>query len=235
MTSASPLIPATRTNRQQLPDEVATYVRELILSGQVQPGDFLRLERIAEAVGVSNTPVREGLLTLSAEGLVQLVPRRGFVVAQFSQQDVRDLFWAQAQLAGELASRAAKTIAPERLTRLDELIGLHEQAVSAGQPSEVVASLNHAFHREVNLAANSEHLARLLASIVNRFPNRFYAEIEGQVQACRVEHPNIVQALRKRSARQARALMHQHIESRGEYLVAMLEERGVWRRGGDES
>src|SRR3984885_14369894 len=107
------------SRRQQLPEEVASYVRELIISGTVKPGEFLRMERIAEQGGVSNTPVREGLLTLKSEGFVQLVPRRGFVVAPFTQQDVRDLFWAQAQLAKELAARAAKKITPEHVARLE--------------------------------------------------------------------------------------------------------------------
>src|SRR5687767_3286166 len=88
--------------RQQLPEEVATYVRGLIISGAVQPGEFLRMEPIADAVGVSNTPVREGLLALRSEGAVRLEPRRGFIVAPFSARDVHDLFWAQARLAGEL-------------------------------------------------------------------------------------------------------------------------------------
>ena len=92
--------------RQQLPEEVAAYVREMIVSGAVRPGDFLRMEPIAEAVGVSNTPVREGLLLLRSEGFVKLVPRRGFMVASFGAQDVRDIFWVQAQLAGELAARS---------------------------------------------------------------------------------------------------------------------------------
>src|SRR3954464_12516971 len=105
--------------RQQLPEEVASYVRELIISGAVPPGEFLRMEPIAEAVGVSNTPVREGLLALRSEGFVQLVPRRGFVVAPFTRQDVRDLFWAQAQLGSELAARAAKKISPEQISSLE--------------------------------------------------------------------------------------------------------------------
>src|ERR1700750_1583976 len=92
-------------NRRPLPEEVAAYVRGVIIGGAVQPGEFLRMEPIAEAVGVSNTPVREGLLLLRSEGFVRLVPRRGFVVEPFTQQDVRDLFWAEAQLAGELAAR----------------------------------------------------------------------------------------------------------------------------------
>src|SRR3954467_2662346 len=110
------------SRRQQLPEEVAGYVRELIVSGQVRSGEFLRLEPIAEAVGVSNTPVREGLLTLRSEGFVQLVPRRGFVVSPFTRQDVRDLFWAQAQLAGELAARAATHISPAQISALEAIV-----------------------------------------------------------------------------------------------------------------
>src|SRR5689334_8388331 len=97
---------SSNSQRQQLSEDVASYVRELIISGRVRPGDFLRTEPIAEAVGVSNTPVREGLLLLSGEGFVELVPRRGFMVSAFSRQDVRDIFWAQAALAAELAGRA---------------------------------------------------------------------------------------------------------------------------------
>ena len=140
--------------RQQLPEEVAGYIRELIISGQVQPGEFLRMERIAEQVGVSNTPVREGLLALKSEGFVQLVPRRGFVVAPFTQQDVRDLFWAQAQLARELAARAAKKITPEQVARLEANVEELQKAVAAGD-TERIADLGHAFHRQINLAADS--------------------------------------------------------------------------------
>src|SRR3954467_2803520 len=118
--------------RRQLPEEVASYVRGLIFSGGVRPGEFLRLEPIAEVLGVSNTPVREGLLSLRSEGLVQLVPRRGFVVAPFDQQDVRDLFWVQAQLAGELAARAAKKISQESLALLEQTADRHAQAIADG-------------------------------------------------------------------------------------------------------
>src|SRR5919205_4629694 len=125
-----PVVPIrdSGSRRQQLPEEVATYVRELIISGAVRPGEFLRMEPIAEAVGVSNTPVREGLLALRSEGFVQLVPRRGFVVAPFTAQDVRDLFWAQAQLAAELAARAATKITPDRIVALEAILEQYEEA-----------------------------------------------------------------------------------------------------------
>ena len=66
---------------------------------------------------ISSTPVREGLLLLQLEGFVKLSPRRGFMVVGFSRQDVRDIFWAQAMLAGELAARAAKVITDDEWLR----------------------------------------------------------------------------------------------------------------------
>src|SRR3954454_17905455 len=138
-----------RQRRQQLPEEVAAYVRGLIISGAVQPGEFLRMEPIAEAVGVSNTPVREGLLSLQSEGFVRLEPRRAFVVAPFTAQDVHDLFWAQAKFAGELAARAAGKMTPEQVTRLRDLYNLQQDAVAEGDV-ERVSDLGHAFHREIN-------------------------------------------------------------------------------------
>ena len=96
--------PRHRLKQAQLPEQVAAYVRELIMSGAARPGEFLRIERIAEAVGVSQTPVREGLLALKSEGIVNLLPRRGFVVAPITPHDISDLYWVQAHIAGELTT-----------------------------------------------------------------------------------------------------------------------------------
>lgn len=213
--------------RQQLPAETAAYVRELIISGAVKPGEFLRIEPIAEAMGVSNTPVREGLLSLSSQGFVRLVPRRGFMVAPFSEQDVRDLFWAQAQLGGELAARAAKKISPESLKKLEDLTARYTTAVE-NRDEEAVAHLGHLFHREINLAADSYRLALLLGSIVSHLPNRFYASIEGQVGATQDDHPALLEAMRNHDSRRARSLMEKHILRGGERLTETLRERGVW-------
>src|SRR3954447_6749989 len=148
--TVDPVTGQDRANRrQQLPEAVAAYVRELIISGTVRPGEFLRLEPIAEAVGVSNTPVREGLLSLRSEGFIRLVPRRGFMVAPFSRQDVRDMFWAQAQLGGELAARAAKKATPELVAQLESINQSFEQA-SSDDDVEAMARFGHAFHRAIN-------------------------------------------------------------------------------------
>jgi DNA-binding GntR family transcriptional regulator len=216
------------TERQQLSEDVASYARELIISGRVRSGEFLRTEPIAEAMGVSNTPVREGLLLLSGEGFIELVPRRGFMVAAFSRQDVRDIFWAQATLASELATRAAKTIPARQLEHLARVVAEQEQAVKSGHEPERTVALGHEFHRTINLAADSRRLAMLLRSIVKQLPNQFYGSIEGHNEETLVAHPAILEALQKRRTKAAGTLMRDHIISGAEELIAMLEQQGIW-------
>jgi DNA-binding GntR family transcriptional regulator len=224
--------PVSSAPRRQLPEEVAAYVRELILSGRVKQGEFLRLEPIAEALGVSNTPVREGLLSLRAEGLVNLVPRRGFAVGSFTKQDVEDLFWAQATIGGELAARAAAKITKQDLRRLQEIGELHRQAVEEGDVADI-AKLGRDFHRVINLAAGSPRLATLMGKVVAYLPNRFYALIDTHVQSTLDAHPAIVEALQRGNARTARAQMRDHILSGADRLIADLEARGVWNDVGE--
>lgn len=218
-----------RRKRTQLPDEVAAYVRELIFSGQVRPGDFLRMEPIAQAVGVSNTPVREGLLALASEGFVRLEPRRGFVVASFTPQDVRDIFWVQAQIAGELAARAAKLITREQLATLDDINADFHQAVAEGRTERVI-DLGHQFHVVVNRSADSQRLSRMLEAVVNQLPREFYSTIEGRVAEGDACHPKLVEALRKRQVRNSRTIMSDHMMRSADHLIDMLESRGLWNR-----
>ncbi|EGD54931.1 GntR family transcriptional regulator [Gordonia neofelifaecis] len=212
---------------KQLPDAVAGYVREQIMSGNLRPGEFLRMEPIAEAVGVSITPVREGLLRLSNEGFVTAVPRRGFMVAEFTRQDVRDLFWVQSQLAGELAARAATTIDDETLARVHEVMLQCEAAVER-HDTVAIGDLGHEFHRLINLSASSDHLARLYGSIVKHLPNSFYASIEAHVRTVVPEHRETYAALETRDGERAREITEHHIVNSADFVIAMLEERGLW-------
>ncbi|RZL80352.1 MAG: GntR family transcriptional regulator [Rhodococcus sp. (in: high G+C Gram-positive bacteria)] len=218
--------------RQQLPDHVASYVREMIISGKVRAGDFVRIDPIADALGISTTPVREGLLALRSEGFVEMVPRRGFVVAPFSKQDVRDLFWAQAQLAGELAARAAKNATAPQIAELERILHEHQSAITEGD-AQRIAALGHAFHRGINLIACSPRLAGLLGSVVTNHPNRFYASIEGRLATTQEEHPLLLDALRKHAWKRARTLMEKHILGGADQLITELEQLGLWDTGAE--
>ncbi|GEE00892.1 GntR family transcriptional regulator [Gordonia spumicola] len=223
----STALPTARGRHKQLPDAVASFVREQIMSGHMKPGEFLRMEPIAEMVGVSITPVREGLLRLSNEGFVTAVPRRGFVVAEFTRQDVRDLFWAQSSLSGELAARAAERISDEQLRELEEVMERCDAAVEVND-TEAIGTLGHQFHRLINLAADSDRLARLLASIVKHLPNSFYASIETHVRTVTPEHHELLEALQAHDAGRAREVTERHIVNSADYVIDMLEKQGLW-------
>jgi len=211
----------------QLSNRVATHLRERILSGKLKNGQFLRIDAIAKALGVSMTPVREGLLMLQSESLVQLMPRRGFMVSAFSRQDVRDLFWVQATIAAELVSRATRNLSENEIKDLETLQDEYREAVSKGDQQRE-DRLGHEFHRRINLAAKSPHLAQLLGRLVRRLPIRFYSNIEGHLTHAVEYHQHIINAIKLRSAKSAASLMFEHLDSEGERLVAMLERNGLW-------
>ncbi len=213
--------------RRQLSDEVAAYVRELIMAGRVRHGEFLRLERIADDLGISVTPVREALLSLRGEGFVTLEPRRGFMPAPLSRQDVQDLFEAQAYFAGVLAARAAERITAAELESLERTQALLERASAARDP-EGIERANHEFHRVINLCAGSPKTSWLLQLVVRYAPRRFYSSIHGWSQASVDDHRLVLAALREGDADAARRAMRAHIRHAGALLVVHLEAQGFW-------
>jgi DNA-binding GntR family transcriptional regulator len=207
--------------------EVAKYVRELIISGQLRSGQALSIDALARELDTSTTPVREALLVLRGEGFVTMEPRRGFHVAPLTRQDVEDMFLVQSQLAGELAARAAALVTDDLLA---ELLGLQERMRQADHHAdqEQIELLNYEFHRAINLTATSPKLTWFLGVVVRYVPRVFYSRIPGWHLASLRDHEAVIEALRNRDAEAARQAMTRHISHAGELLVAHLENEGVW-------
>lgn len=79
-------------------DAVADRIREMILNGQLKPGDRLQQDKLADLLGVSTMPVREALRRLQAEGLVIFYPRRGATVAKFSFAEFEEIYRIREEL-----------------------------------------------------------------------------------------------------------------------------------------
>jgi DNA-binding GntR family transcriptional regulator len=204
--------------RRQLSEEAAGWVRASIMSGELRPGEVVRPEVVGELLGISTTPAREGLHALRVEGFLQLQPRRGFVVAELTGDDIRDLFTVQALIAGELAARAA---ARADEADLDELEALHHEMIAAAarRRLEELEEKNHAFHRHLNLLVPSPKLAWALGLMTRYVPRRFYATIPGWPQATVEDHGRILAALRDRDPDRSRQAMHEHVVRAGELLA----------------
>jgi DNA-binding GntR family transcriptional regulator len=207
--------------RVQLGDEVASFIRDLIMSGQLTSGEYIRLDRLSTHLGVSATPIREALMSLRAEGFVELEPRKGFVVSRLTAKDIADVFFVQATLAGELAARAVNVIDEESLGKLREIQSRIKDAVET-EDLEALELQNYLFHREINLLAASPKLAWLLGTVVRYSPRRLYSGFEGWPQAVVEDHSDVLAAFERGDATRARETMASHIIHVGDLLAEFL-------------
>ncbi|MGH3273487.1 MAG: GntR family transcriptional regulator, partial [Streptosporangiaceae bacterium] len=182
-----------------------------------------------QELGISATPVREGLLALRTHGFVRLEPRRGFVVIPLTGDDIRDLFAGQALLAGELAARAVKRSDHAAIAGLEQLHADLEAAAQRGDLDEL-EELNFRFHRAVNIFADAPKIAWLLGLALSYVPVRFYSTIDGWPAATVHDHREVLDAFRRGDAEAARAAMTEHIVHAGE-LLAIHIESGAAARG----
>lgn len=215
---------AARTKQRRLlrlSDVAADHVRELIVSGQLSPGEFIRPESVAEELGISATPAREGLLSLQTEGFLTVEPRRGFTVSALSSEDVRDIYAAQALLGGELTARAAAACGPDTLALLEQIQGDLEKA-NAASDYESVERLNHQFHETIYRLAGSRKIRWLIKRTLAYAPRKFFAAVEGWPEASAADHRAIIDHLRAGDGEKARAAMAQHIHNAGRLLAEHL-------------
>lgn len=186
--------------RPQLSDEVATHLREAVMAGTLRPGSFIRLDETAAELGVSVTPVREALLTLRGEGMVESAPNRGYRVSPMTGSDIDDIFWLQGQIAVELALRAVEKVQGADLTRLDQA-NERLRAVSVAtngslSDAERVADAEYDFHRELNRIADSPKLAWFLDIAARALPYRLYAQDPEWGAFAVASHSRLIEALR---------------------------------------
>jgi DNA-binding GntR family transcriptional regulator len=207
----------------RLSDLAADHVRELIVSGQLRPGEFIRPENIADELGISATPAREGLLQLQSDGFLAVEPRRGFAVTALSSADITDIYAAQALLAGELTARAATECTAEKLAELEDIQATLERAATDKDYGEV-ERLNHRFHETIYKVAGARKIRWLIKRTLAYAPRKFFAAVEGWPEASAADHRAIIEHLRSGDPERARAAMSQHICNAGRLLADHLAQ-----------
>jgi DNA-binding GntR family transcriptional regulator len=226
---SAPVRPQPRRagRREQLSDEVAAHLRIGIMSGTLRAGTFIRLDETAAQLGVSITPVREALRTLRGEGMVQLEPHRGHVVAPFSRGDIEDIFWLQSTIAAQLVRSATARITEAELDELEGWVTALADGVERHSPDDVIEA-EFAFFRTLNRSAGRIKLAWFLLHATRYLPSLMYAD-DAEWGARAVDnHRALLAALRSRDADEVVRLTGEQFSDGASRLTARLDELGVW-------
>lgn len=195
-------------------EAITQALRGVIISGEITPGQVLFEGDLARRFRVSKTPVREALNVLGAQGFLQVIPYRGYLVAPVSLADVKDLFEARIVLEEAIAGLAAERISEEALARLAE-IGRADLTFPNETSEDRFAWMaqNKAFHLEITRATGNRELLSIMDLVldkVSRVVFLYYSK--ASLEEHRPGHLTIVEALRSRDPTRARRAMREHIE-----------------------
>jgi DNA-binding GntR family transcriptional regulator len=214
--------------RRNISNQVADIMRDMILVGDLKPGQVVTHEEMSGRLGVSTMPVREALLRLSHEGFIDARQSRSFRVVPTSKRDIEDVYWMHAVLSGELAARAATASATGVA---DELDGINARwaALPSGATPDLYEDLNWAFHRVVNMAADAPKLLVLLRHTIRFIPDRFYTVLPAWHELSAAGHQEMAEAIRTGEPDRARLAAERHVRAAGDLLIGYFSETGYWQ------
>jgi DNA-binding GntR family transcriptional regulator len=222
-TPGTPVLGAV--DRRMLHEAVAERLRELIVEGVLAPGTHLNERVLCARLAVSRTPLREAFRTLAGEGIVELLPNRGAVVAALSREDVAHAFELMAALealAGELAARRAT--ATERAA----LRALHREMLAAHARRDLPAyyRLNSAIHRRLVACARNPMLADTYARLNARLQAlRFRSNLNrDKWDAAVAEHTEMIEALEAADGARLAAVLREHLDHKRATVLAQLDD-----------
>ncbi len=204
-----------RRSRRPLHEAAAERLRDMIVEGDLAPGERITEQSLCDRMGLSRTPLREAIKTLTSEGLIVLQPNRGATVASLSLDDIEDTFrviGALEALAGELACANLRNDDVAEIRVLHYQMALHR---ARGQRLEYF-NLNQRIHdRIVELSGNAVLLEihKRLGGRIRR--HRFAANLapERWDQAIR-EHEEMLEALDERDGKKLAEVLRRHLDNK---------------------
>ncbi len=212
--------------RQSLHDRLIPPLRDMILVGELLPGEALSEAVLCERFGVSRTPLREALKVLASEGLVKLRAHRAPLVTPVAVEEVRATFVVLApleQLAGRLAT--------EHATEAEHtaLASFHARMVAvfeAGDRTRYLR-LNHGFHLQFARFSGNAVLLSTISSLQDRILRARAAANRdtGRWHQSTQEHEALLTAFCRREADRVTMLLEQHLAQTAAAVIAALSQR----------
>ena len=190
-------------------EEVAELMRQRIFARELEPGSWIDELRIAEALGISRTPLREALKVLAAEGLVTMKVRRGAYVTEVSDKDLRDVYHLLALMESDAARVVAQNASTEQMAQIE---ALHQDLEEAVGNRDRFFEINEAFHMLLLKLADNRWRDQMVADLRKVMKlNRHNSLLKsGRIEESLAEHRAIMQALQTRDAMATTARMREH-------------------------
>jgi DNA-binding GntR family transcriptional regulator len=204
---------------------VASELRARILSGELKPGQRLKIDDVAELLQISHMPVRGALQDLEAEGILEVYPHRGTVIRGVDHRFVRNMYDVRGAIEGMLAERCAAMISDEQVLQLQQAALAFEQAAERDDPKGIM-NANFELHEKINSVADNPDALRVLAQgrlLVEALRVRFGYQVR-RVKTIINEHRDIVSAIANRDVQSVGLLARLHCEGARDDLLTLLDE-----------
>jgi DNA-binding GntR family transcriptional regulator len=213
--------------RKPLGHYVFENLKQAIVRGDFSPGNRLVESRIAEAMGISRTPVREAIHKLEREGLIKKLPQGGFYVLNLTREEIEETFGIRSVLESYAARLAAIKHQKEELEPLEEKIEAFQYFLNRGE-MEALLKINTEFHGLLYAMSRSPKLVKMINDLqdqIYRF-RRIILKIETMAKTSNDDHRQMLSAMKMRDAERVETLVRQHI-LRGQKIVLKELENGV--------
>ncbi len=199
------------TSNGSLTLEVFNRLRDDIIQGVIRPNERLIAADLAAALNTSRTPIREALQLLEADGLVAGA-KRGYVVREYTREEIVEIYQVRAALEG-MAARLVAEQSGNASVKAIEAIGAHKDSLGRSDDSSHVVDLNNEFHAAIFSACGNARLEKLNRTNSQHFFNYRIAELyskEEQLASVR-GHARIIKALRAHDGDAADAAAREHV------------------------
>jgi DNA-binding GntR family transcriptional regulator len=191
--------------------KVVTYLRDLILRGELRPGDRIRQEDIAERLGASRLPVREALRMLEAEGLTEHEPNKGARVPRLSMHEVDVIYRMRERLEPLALAESLPQLTDDDHTRLEDV----QRQIEANTDLDRFLELDREFHLGTYSGCHIDPLNAMVTRLWNSTQHyrRAYVALGGQgrMWVVNAEHRLLLDAVVRRDLTDAERFLEGHI------------------------
>jgi DNA-binding GntR family transcriptional regulator len=213
---------------QTLREKILETIRDAILKGSLKPGERVSEPELAERFGISRTPIREAFRQLESEGYLEVIPRKGAVVASLSERDVVEFYAIKSILEGHAARIAAERMTDREIERL-EAINTKLQQIAADGDIKSFFRVHNEFHELFIKASGNDKLVELISQLVLKFNRLRLASLAqpGRMEISVQEHRKIIEAFRRHDGDRADSLVRHTATIGAEVLIqSMVQEQG---------